>query len=236
MLDQGIELGYSPRWVTVGGENLLPQQASLIERALGVRPIQHYGMSEASANFSECKRGKLHVDEDFSFVEFIPHSDGLGYKVIGTNFTNLATPLLRYDVNDVVDLDKEPCDCGLPGRIVKRIDGRQQDYIVLRNGDRIGCIDILFEDMMSIRESQIYQNIPGEIVVRIVRNNSYNDNDENRLLLKFNRYVGDKLKIQIEYVDQIERSARGKLRFVICDIDEGRLVTERNSCHSEKVK
>jgi len=48
---------YPIRWITVGAENLLPQQADLIEQAFGARPRQHYGMAEAIANSSECERG-----------------------------------------------------------------------------------------------------------------------------------------------------------------------------------
>ncbi len=97
-----LEWGIRPslRWVTTGAENLLPQQIQLIERAFGVRPIQHYGMAEGVANVSQCPRGNLHVDEDFAAVEFVAHPAG-GFRILGTNFTNPAFPLLRYDTGDV---------------------------------------------------------------------------------------------------------------------------------------
>ncbi len=113
----------------------MPQQVEVMERAFGVRPIQHYGMAEAVANISECPRGSLHVDEDFACVEFVgedsqPH-------VIGTNLSNYATPLLRYDAQDMVCVGDRRCDCGLPGRVLESIDGRQEDYVVLKNGGRV---------------------------------------------------------------------------------------------------
>jgi len=158
ILESGTDLGYKVRWITVGAENVLPQQAKLIERAFGVRPRQHYGLAEGVANISECEYGKLHVDEDFSAVEFIPDSNGLGYRVIGTNFANLAMPFLRYDTQDLVTLSNEICPCGRPGRLVASIDGRQEDYVVLRNGARLGRMDHIFKDMVNIREAQIYQD------------------------------------------------------------------------------
>ncbi len=157
LLETGIDLGYQVQWITVGAENLLPQQADLMQRAFGVRPKQHYGMAEAVANISECEYGNLHVDEDFAAVEFIPNPECPGYKVIGTNFTNPVTPLLRYDVQDVVALTDETCSCGRPGRIVERIDGRQEDYVILKNGARLGRMDHIFKDLINIREAQIYQ-------------------------------------------------------------------------------
>ena len=165
--DLGLDIGYVPRWITTGAENLLPQQSAVIEQVFGVRPLQHYGMSEAVANFSECPNGNLHVDEDFAAVEFIPNDDRCGYRVIGTNFTNSATPLLRYDIGDVADVCDVLCDCGLPGRVVRRIDGRKEDYVILSDGTLLGRMDHIFKDMVSIREAQIHQSAPGEVTVRI---------------------------------------------------------------------
>ena len=116
VVDRGVDFPAHVRWITVGSENLLAQQAEVIERAFGVRPIQHYGLAEAVANISECERGALHIDEDFGAVELLPLPDGASYRLVGTNFTNLATPLLRYDTGDVITLDDVGCDCGRPGR------------------------------------------------------------------------------------------------------------------------
>ncbi len=221
--DLGLDIGYVPRWITTGAENLLPQQSALIEQVFGVRPLQHYGMSEAVANFSECPNGNLHVDEDFAAVEFIPNDDRCGYRVIGTNFTNSATPLLRYDIGDVADVCDVLCDCGLPGRVVRRIDGRKEDYVILSDGTLLGRMDHIFKDMVSIREAQIHQSAPGEVTVRIVQNERFSAGDEAALRGEFAKRAGDKLCVTIKYSDRIERTHTGKLRFVTSSIRQGQL-------------
>src|SRR5712692_6242824 len=128
MLERKIDLGYRVRWITIGAENLLPQQTELMQQALGVRPLQHYGMAEAVANISECEHGQLHVDEDFAAVEFLTGADGTGHKIVGTNFSNWATPLLRYEMGDMATMSDRGCSCGRPGRVVAGIDGRLEDY------------------------------------------------------------------------------------------------------------
>jgi phenylacetate-coenzyme A ligase PaaK-like adenylate-forming protein/glycosyltransferase involved in cell wall biosynthesis/uncharacterized protein (DUF362 family) len=215
ILERGIDLGYQVQWITTGAENLLTQQASVIERAFGKRPVQHYGMTEAIANISECECGSLHVDEDFAAVEFVPNANGSGCRVIGTNFTNFATPLLRYDVMDLVQVSKGACSCGRPGRIVDSIDGRQEDYIVLANGVRLGRLDHVFKDMINIHEAQILQDRPGAITVRVVRSGSYSQVDEEALVREFRKRVLDGTEIKIEYVSSVPRSETGKLRFVV---------------------
>lgn len=223
IIEKGLDLGYRVQWITTGAENLLNQQADLIQQAFGVRPFQHYGLSEGTANFSQCEHGTLHVDEDFAATEFVPTDSGC--RVIGTNFTNPATPLVRYDANDIVTLADAAvtCPCGRPGRIVTRLDGRQEDYVILKNGARLGRMDHIFKDMVHIREAQIYQKQPGEMILRIVRGPDYGPDDEKALLRETRTRVGDYADLSIVYVDRLERSATGKLRFVISEIPEGKL-------------
>ncbi len=221
IVDSGFDLCYQPKWVTIGAENLLPQQAEIMQRAFGVRPIQHYGMAEAVANISECRRGNLHVDEDFACVEFV--GEPSERRVVGTNLSNYATPLLRYDAQDMVCIGDRRCDCGLPGRIVESIDGRQEDYVVLKNGARIGRLDHIFKDMIHVREAQIVQQEPGSIHLRIVRGSGYGDADETRLRREFAQRLGAGTGIDIEYVEQLPRTRSGKLRFVISEMRDNQL-------------
>jgi phenylacetate-CoA ligase len=151
--------------------------------------------------------------------------------VVGTNFTNLLTPLLRYEIGDMVSLGRTSCECGFGGRVVQTIDGRQEDYVVLGNGARIGRLDHVFKDMLSIQQAQIYQQIPGAIIVYIVRGNDYSPDAEHTLLLELRQRLGEETKIDIQYRDALDRSGAGKLRFVVSDLPEGRLLShaERNA-------
>lgn len=223
VVENGLTLGFPVRWISIGAENLLPQQSQVIQEAFGVLPIQHYGMGEAVANISQCPQNRLHIDEDFAPVELVPNNGG-GYRIVGTNVTNPAFPLIRYDVGDIVQYDGDSCECGRPGRVVQSIDGRSEDYVILRNGARLGRMDHIFKDLVAIREAQLYQKRPGEITVRIVRANGYNDSDEQLLLREFQQRIGDQATVTIDYVPHLERTSTGKLRFVVSEIEEGQLV------------
>jgi phenylacetate-CoA ligase len=219
LLNSDADLGYQVRRVTTGAENLLPQQAAVIERAFGIRPIQHYGLAEGVANMSQCELGQLHVDEDFAAVEFIPTRQDNLYRIVGTNFANAATPLLRYDTQDLAVLrDEASCECGRAGRIVERIDGRLEDYVVLRNGVRVGRMDHIFKDMVNVREAQIHQSRPGEILIRVVRSAGYAHDDEEAIRRETVKRVGDDTNVELQYVEALPRTATGKLRFVVSDL------------------
>lgn len=211
-LRHGVKL--RPRFVTTGAENLLPHQRHAIREAFGVEPRQHYGQSEAVANFSECPAGRLHVDEDFAAVEFVPVGDGT-HRVVGTSFCNDAFPLIRYDTGDLARLDGAGCDCGLPGRIVASIDGRQEDLVELSDGSRVGRLDHLFKDMVRIAEAQIRQPRAGAATIAIVPRPGWSKADERALLDECRERFGERLKVEIDLVEAIPKTASGKLRLVV---------------------
>jgi phenylacetate-CoA ligase len=182
-------------------------------------------MAEAVANFSECDHGALHVDEDFAAVEFIPTADGTTCTVVGTNFTNPAMPLLRYEMGDTVGSKPGTCQCGRPGRVVTTVDGRVEDYIILRSGARVGRLDHALKDLVNIREAQIRQSRRGSILVRVVPGARYAKADEELLVSELRSRVGNDTEIVVEYVQAIERTRGGKLRFVVSDLVEGQLTS-----------
>jgi phenylacetate-CoA ligase len=210
----------SIRVVTTGAESLLPQQKKIISSAFGAPVFQHYGQAEAVANISECEQGNLHVDEDFSFVEFVPlESEGNLYKIVGTNWTNTAFPLIRYETGDIASISSELCSCGRSGRIVKDIDGRKEDFIQLPSGAMIGRLDHIFKDLVHIREAQIYQIDPSSVTFRIVKGHEYDESGTEKLLYnEAVRRLGTEIKILFEYVQSIDKTPSGKLRFVISDL------------------
>lgn len=204
------------RVVTTGAENLSDWQRDAIERAFGVKVVQHYGQAEAAANISECEFGRLHVDEDFSAVEFVAHEHNeQSLRIIGTNWINPAFPLLRYEIGDLAVPDDSGCKCGRPSRTVHSIDGRQEDYLRLPSGVRIGRLDHIFKDMVNVREAQFVQSEPSAVTIRIARGAGYTDHDEQQLLSEMRQRIGDDLRVSVEYLEAIPRGPNGKLRLVL---------------------
>jgi phenylacetate-CoA ligase len=222
----GLSFSGKIKRITVGAESLLLQQSNLINAAFGVTPVQHYGQAEAVANISQCPLGQLHVDEDFSIVEFLTEHGSDSHRIIGTSLYNYVTPFLRYDTQDsaTIHSDAEPCPCGRHGRSVLQIDGRSEDYVVLKSGAKIGRMDHIFKDLVHIREAQIYQKEPGVIQFRIVKGHDYSIDDETRLMAEAYSRLGKDTIIQVEYVESLPRTKNGKLRFVVSDLNEGKLV------------
>lgn len=212
-IQAGVELENRPRIITLSCENLTESRMRLIESFFGVKPIQHYGLAESVANFSQYPNDDfLTVDEDFSYVEFI--GDGEAKKIVGTNFTNPAFPLFRYDTDDVAVNVNE----NVFPRTLACIDGRAAEEITLPSGRKIGQLDLLFKDVFFVNESQIYQPVIDKIIVRMVVNSSWNEGSETFLMEVFRKRMGDEVTITFEYVDKIKRTSTGKVRSVISKV------------------
>ncbi|MBU6175839.1 MAG: hypothetical protein KGQ60_18700, partial [Planctomycetes bacterium] len=105
------------------------------------------------------------------------------------------------------------------GRLVDEIDGRKEDYVLLPNGVKVGRLDHIFKDLVHVQESQFRQDRPESVEIRIVKGPGYDAYDQETLLLSETRKrLGSDIDIKIQYVDRIERTKSGKLRFVISTI------------------
>ncbi len=101
------------------------------------------------------------------------------------------------------------------------IDGRKEDYVVLRNGARVGRMDHIFKDMVAVREAQIVQNEPGALIVRLVRAPQYTAADEARLRSEFASRLGQDARVEFR-VRRID-SENGLGKSAVCSVDaEGR--------------
>jgi phenylacetate-CoA ligase len=220
MLEKDISLP-SVKWVTTGAESLMRNQKQAIEQAFAVQVTDVYGLGESVASMAMCPEGNYHVDEDFACTEFVP-VPGVSsvWRIIGTNFTNPAFPLIRFDSNDLAVLKPGRCPCGRPGRIVSEIIGRIEDFIVTKDGARFRQPGFFFMGIMNIREGQMVQTAPDRIEFRIVKGPQFNHADEELLLSRARERIGDGIEYEFIYVDAIERSPSGKIKCLVSQIED----------------
>lgn len=209
--------------ITTSSEKLFYYQKQNIKSVFDCDIRELYGLTEGVVNIFECEEGNLHIDESYSYVELLPVGEGVNeYKIIGTSYYNSAFPLVRYDTGDTCILHnkKFKCDCGRKSRVVKEILGRSDDYVNLINGSKIGRVSSIFKSFLSIKEAQIIQNRVGSAQFRIVKNYNYSLKDEEKLKEQIQEKLGKNFIFEIIYLDRIERTKSGKLKFVINEIDK----------------
>jgi phenylacetate-CoA ligase len=112
-----------------------------IERRLGLRALDIYGLSEmiGPGVASECtEQVGAHVCEDHFVVEVVDPETGavlpedVEGELVFTSLTREALPLLRYRTGDLASLTRAPCACGRTLARISRIKGRTDDMLVVR--------------------------------------------------------------------------------------------------------
>lgn len=95
---------------------------------------------------STCAHGTLHLNEEFVHIE--PQwLDERRFIPLITDFTRCTQPIVRYRLDDVLVASATPCPCGSAARAIERIEGRQDDQLLLPG--RAGQPQVVFADACS---------------------------------------------------------------------------------------
>jgi phenylacetate-CoA ligase len=214
------ELGitdYRPRAVLTCAESLLDHQRALFEEVLDCPVFDFYNQNERGAMVSTCDRGTYHIHEEYALTELVPTGQpGMG-AIVATNFHNFAMPLIRYQTDDLAEMvaQDDPCACGRTYQHVGRIVGRVEDIVVTPDGRHVGRLDAAFKYSAGIRMSQVVQETPDEIEVRIVRGASFSPSDLETLERELRARLGNAIGIRYDYVDEILPGKNGKVKFMV---------------------
>lgn len=205
------------------GEVLPPYYRRMIEDAFKCKAYDYYGMRENIVATSECRDGSYHIDAELVYMEFEkdgrPAEAGEQADIIGTNLHNYATPLIRYFTEDVGAWVEDECKCGMKLPLMQIIGGRNKDFLVSRNGlTTIYLGYYAFEHGINIKNIQIVQHNLDEITLRVVRGENYTPKDEEDVLKAADIFIRGRFRINLEYVDKIERTKLGKYINVVCEI------------------
>jgi phenylacetate-CoA ligase len=105
------------RALFVGGEPLSPARRARISRLWGVPVVEEYGSTETGSLAGECSAGRLHLWADRVLFEVRdPQTGRIGREGAGqlvvTPLYREAMPLLRYNLEDNVEVSYDPCECG----------------------------------------------------------------------------------------------------------------------------
>lgn len=214
----GVSFNGAVTHITLGAESVQSYQLKKIESAFGVRPKQHYCMSEAVANIAEWPDGSLRIDEDYAATELIEDESGR-YEIVGTNFTNPAFPLIRYRVGDTVTPAGAPSQ-GDWGRVVPALDGRVEDFVILKDGTYLGRLDRIFDDL-PVKEAQLVQRRIGELEVHLVPGPNYSEATLAALDQEIQKRIGiGRISYNVFVTDAIAPTSLGKKRFVVSHLGQ----------------
>lgn len=208
------------RGLLCGSERLTVPQKRLLERVFQCRAYRWYGHSERVVLAGEGARSDLfYFFPQYGFVEFgPPDPEGLR-EVIGTSFHNLAMPLVRYRTGDFVRL-AEPQDVAsleYPWPAAIDVAGREHEFLVSAAGRRISLTafnmhDRIFDDLYAV---QFYQDQAGVVEFRYVAGPGFRDTRLESIRNRVQQKLGDDFQVAFLEVTEVEKTPRGKHRWLV---------------------
>jgi phenylacetate-CoA ligase len=216
--ERNLTITKPPKVIFTGAETLLEYQRKKMSKVFGCLVTDQYGFSEGCGNASRCEYDIFHEDFEYGILEYnnaVQNMDGSKTgEILATGFTNIAMPFIRYKVGDTATWININCKCGRYSRPIREISGRNEDFVITPEGNKILRFDYIFKDTIHIMEAQIVQKELGSIVIRIVKRAGYSKNDEKILINEVVSKISPTLKVYFEYVPEIEREMTGKFRAV----------------------
>ena len=140
--DEGVDPKSTKlRTLFIGAEPHTDEQRRRIERLLGVKAYNSFGMTEMNGPgvAFECKyQNGMHIWEDNYIVEIVdpdtlePVPDGQMGEMVLTTLDRDMLPILRYRTRDLTRIITGECPCGRTHRRIDRIKGRTDDMFIIK--------------------------------------------------------------------------------------------------------
>jgi phenylacetate-CoA ligase len=197
-------------------------QRAVIEEVFGVPATNRYGCEEVSLIACECEKHRgLHVAAESVLTEVEP--DG---KLLVTDLSNPAMPLVRYRIGDVVAATDRACGCGRGLPLLERIEGRDADYVVTPAGGLISGISLTENFALHITGTAQVQIVQEEVTflrIRMVADETFGDASRRQIEALVRETFGPAMRYEVELVDLIPQEPGGKYRFCISKVAEEHL-------------
>jgi phenylacetate-CoA ligase len=216
-----------PSGIVSSSMMLIDSEREVIETVFKCKVTNRYGCEEVGLIASECEQHNgMHLNIEHLFIEFLtedglPVKDGEDGQIVVTDLTNRGMPLIRYRVEDAGAPSTRMCPCGRGFPMMERVTGRIADFLVKQDGSLVAGVSLVERTLTAIKgieQMQIIQERVDLIRINMVTREGYGASSEAELLTELRQVFGDKVQLDLNYVDGISQERSGKYRFSICKV------------------
>lgn len=206
-------------------EKMYPHHRKLFDEVFDCPVVDEYGSCENGIIAFQCPHNQMHLMSDHMYIEFLDENDqpvepGEQGRVVITDFSCHAMPLLRYDIGDVGRPKEGTCTCGVTLPLMDIVEGRKEDFIRTNDGKLVHAAYLCYtlkDD--TVHEFKMYQKTFDSFLVQIVKSPSFSTDSEAMLKRKLAHSLGDNMNFDFQYLDSIPREKSGKLRYFVSEIE-----------------
>lgn len=209
-----------PKALMSSAQTLPLPSRRLIEEAFGCKVFDKYGSREFSGIAYECDaHDGHHVVAESYIVEILrdgePVKPGEIGEVVITDLNNYCMPFVRYRIGDLAEAmdPARACACGRGAPRVGAIEGRVQSIIQGTDGRYLPgtfFAHFLKEYDHAIKKFQVVQEERDAMSFRVVKGGRFSDDVLEEVLATFRKYLGERMRIDVEFVDEVAMVRTGK--------------------------
>lgn len=210
--EEGLSL-HQPKILALSAELLDENTRKTVSSVFKGEIINFYASTEGGLMAMECSRHEgMHVACAGVVLETVrdgkPVPPGVPGSVVLTNLANMSTPIIRYSgMGDVAVLKDEGCACGNKLPLLKVIEGRIVDSLVLRDGRLIHpfTLTLALEHVPMIASFQIVQECFDRVRTLIVpeRGSDGHQTICEKTRQNLSEILGEGVQIRVDLVDDI---------------------------------
>ena len=218
---------WKPRLLFTVAELLGEDTRILAREVFNMEIMDIYGLIEVGDVAWQCRRAnEYHVNADAILVEYLndgkPVKSGEVGEIVVTSLYNKAMPLIRYRSSDAGRPSDGQCDCGCHLPMMKVVDGKMLDFLVLPGGKLVSPHvpkkALLF--VSGIQRFQIVQQTVHELDVLCEASPDWSDSTPQQIEDALRPIVGSAVRITSRQVDHIERSKSGKIKVIVSHVSK----------------
>jgi len=216
----------SPRGVATGGEILNEKTRQAIQSTFRSQVFDFYSSQECGNIAWECDRHEgYHINIDSLVVEIVNNGKsarpGEKGEVLITGLDSYAMPFIRYRMKDIGVGGKESCSCGRGLPLLKRVEGRADDLVVLSDGTLISPAELVcaLGSVPGVLGFKVLQKEIDQFVLQLkIERNCTGGTVIKKVRQEMTRILGHQSHIEIQIVGEIPRDSSGKMRSVVSNI------------------
>jgi len=224
----------NPRLIFTQGEVVTQHCRDVVRKMFNLELFEIYGSVEFSHLAFECNEHcGLHVITNDASIELVDEegdhvAPGEQGEIVVTGLHNRVMPLIRYRIGDVGIPTDEKCPCGRTWPLLRNIQGRINDYLILPSGRKISWLHFyhqfykeLEKNVFSISQYRIIQDKKDRIIFEVVKGRNYDPRMLERIKGNLEMYfvkLGEKMVVIMEVVKEIPSERTGKRRILISKV------------------
>ena len=224
----GLKINHQFKVIMLGSETLYDFQKNQIKEVFNAPIVNWYGHGEKTVLAGYCEHNdRYHAFPLYGVTEIIDSNDNEVHQgeigeIVGTSFWNYATPFIRYRSKDYAKKGAASCShCGRNHLIIEEIQGREHEFIVDKNKKLIALtgVSIICGTFNELLQFRFVQNEIGKFKFKYIKKQGVDFVNTLGIQNALFEKIGDNFEIEFEEVNNINRTASGKLMYLEQNLD-----------------